>query len=156
MIKKRNQPISGARPEYSRKRPLVPEANATSENAQEMIDEAPSPFKNRMQVPQIPAPTNPTYRSSSNLSQFARSTVDRSRTLSIREMQDPNVGAVGYERGATKPKAGNPVISGTPTRGGKRMSGDINLPKTVKVQQFKTNRDIFSPRVLHEAGLSKL
>lgn len=59
MKKVKGQPITGARPQTSRKAPLVPDAKETSANAQTMIAEAPMPFKNRMETPQMPAGTGP-------------------------------------------------------------------------------------------------
>jgi len=158
MITKRNNPITGAQPQYSRKRPLVPDAKDTSADAQIMIEEAPSPFKNRLQVPQIPASTNPNYRANSQFQKDALRYGGTGRASTVREMRDPDFGAVGYERGATKPKSGNSVISGYPTRGNGRVAGDGNqrVAKGIKVKRFRTNTDIFSPRVLHELGLSKL
>ena len=59
MKKVKGIPITGSTPEYSRKAPLVPNAKDTSADAQVMIGEAPMPFKNRMETPQIPAPAGP-------------------------------------------------------------------------------------------------
>ena len=49
-------PITGAQPQYSKKKPFVPDAKDTSADEQTMIAEAPAPFKNRNTVPNIPAP----------------------------------------------------------------------------------------------------
>lgn len=62
MKKVRNQPITGATPEYSKKAPLVPDAKETSANAQTMIQEAPSPFKNRMQTPEMPTGSGTAFK----------------------------------------------------------------------------------------------
>lgn len=150
------QPITGSRVPQRRRFVLANQAE-TSSTAQRQIRLPDTP----QQDPQlrVPAPTNPAYRSSSNLSQFARSTLGRSSARSVREMADPDFAAVGYERNATKPKRpGTSIISGYPTRGNKRVAGDGSQPlaKGIKVKQFRTNRDIFSPRVLHEAGLTRL
>ena len=51
----KGMPITGAQPEFSRKNPLVPNAKDTSADEQTMIADAPSPFKNNQQTPQIPA-----------------------------------------------------------------------------------------------------
>ncbi len=59
MKKVKGMPITGATPQYSKKAPLVPDAKETSANAQTMIAEAPTPFKNRNTVPNIPRPTGP-------------------------------------------------------------------------------------------------
>lgn len=55
MKKVRNQPITGATPQYSKKNPLVPDAKETSANEQTMIAEAPTPFKNNQTTANIPA-----------------------------------------------------------------------------------------------------
>ena len=59
MKKVKGMPITGAKPHYSRKAPFVPDAKDTSADAQTMIAEAPMPFKNRMETPQMPAPAGP-------------------------------------------------------------------------------------------------
>lgn len=50
---------TNARPQYSKKPPLVPDAKDTSRNAQTMIGEAPTPFKNKMTTPNMPVGTGP-------------------------------------------------------------------------------------------------
>lgn len=50
---------TNARPEVSRKSPLVPDNAKTSADAQVMIREAPDPFKNNQQATTIPAPSGP-------------------------------------------------------------------------------------------------
>lgn len=55
MKKVKNQPITGAKPQFSKKSPLVPDAKDTSAQAQTMIKEAPTPFKNKMTTPNLPA-----------------------------------------------------------------------------------------------------
>lgn len=57
MKKVKGMPITGATPQYSKKAPLVPDAKDTSAQAQTMIAEAPTPFKNRNTVANIPRPT---------------------------------------------------------------------------------------------------
>jgi len=57
MKKVKGMPITGAKPQYSKKAPLVPDAKDTSAQAQIMIGEAPSPFKNKMQTGEMPAPS---------------------------------------------------------------------------------------------------
>jgi hypothetical protein len=107
----------------------------------------------------VPAPTNPKYRANQNFQKDALRYGGKGQANSVREMSDPSYDAVGYQRGATKPKAaGTSIISGYPTRGNKRVAGDGNQPlaKAIKVKRFRTNADIFSPRVLHEAGLTRL
>ena len=51
----KGQPITGGTPSYSKKKPYVPDAKETSLDAQNMIKEAPSPFKNRNQTGEMPA-----------------------------------------------------------------------------------------------------
>lgn len=43
----KGMPITGAKPQWSKKAPQVPNAKDTSADAQTMIGEAPTPFKNR-------------------------------------------------------------------------------------------------------------
>jgi hypothetical protein len=57
MKKVKGMPITGATPQYSKKKPFVPDAKDTSADAQTMIQEAPTPFKNRNTTPNIPAAT---------------------------------------------------------------------------------------------------
>ena len=58
MKKVKNQPISGAQPEYGNKaRPLVPNAKDTSLDAQKSITSAPMPFKAKNQVATTPTGT---------------------------------------------------------------------------------------------------
>lgn len=59
MKKVKGQPITGAKPQTSSKRPFVPDAKETSADEQVMIAEAPSPFKNRNQTGEMPAGTGP-------------------------------------------------------------------------------------------------
>lgn len=55
MKKVKGMPITGAQPEYSKKKPLVPNAADTSANEQTMVAEAPQPFKNRNTAANISA-----------------------------------------------------------------------------------------------------
>lgn len=57
MKKVKGMPITGATPQYSKKKPLVPNAADTSSDSQTMIGEAPTPFKNRNTTVNIPAGT---------------------------------------------------------------------------------------------------
>jgi hypothetical protein len=121
-----------------------------------MIAESPSPFKNRNQTPQIPAPTNSEYRVNP---QFHKDSMRYGGTG--RRIGAANTGVTNYgASGDSKPGGykGNTVITGTPTRGGNRVVGDGNQRKAIKSRsgKMKTNLDIFNPRVLHEAGLTKL
>jgi hypothetical protein len=56
MKKIKGMPITGATPQYSKKAPLVPDAKDTSAQAQTMIKEAPTPFKNNQTTPNLPVP----------------------------------------------------------------------------------------------------
>lgn len=51
----KKQPITGAQPQYSKKKPMLPDAKETSSDEQKFISEAPTPFKHKMQLPGIPA-----------------------------------------------------------------------------------------------------
>lgn len=51
----KGMPITGSRPQTSKKRPFVPNAKDTSTDAQTMIQEPPAPFKNRNTAAQIPS-----------------------------------------------------------------------------------------------------
>lgn len=55
MKKVKGMPITGGRTEVSKKAPLIPNAADTSANAQTMIKEAPTPFKNNQTTPNLPA-----------------------------------------------------------------------------------------------------
>lgn len=54
MIKKGKMPITGARPEYSKKQPYVPDAKETSADEQRFIDQAPMPFKDKTSLGSLP------------------------------------------------------------------------------------------------------
>lgn len=57
MKKVKGMPITGTNIEQSKKRPFVPNAKDTSSDAQTMIDEPPTPFKNRLTAAQAPTGT---------------------------------------------------------------------------------------------------
>jgi hypothetical protein len=135
MIKKSGKPITGAQPKYSRKPPLVPNANQTSAQEQTMIAEAPSPFKNRTQTPQISAPTNPEFRANPQFHKDLLRYGATGRSFSIRNAPDVDMAAVGYESRATK--STSPIISGFPQRGAVRVVGGGNQPKATKSQRAK-------------------
>ncbi len=59
MKKVKGMPITGSTAQYSKKAPLVPDAKATSANAQTMIKEAPTPFKNNQTTVNLPSPNGP-------------------------------------------------------------------------------------------------
>lgn len=50
----KGMPITGAKPQMSKKRPFVPNAKDTSANEEAMIKEPPAPFKNNLSTPQMP------------------------------------------------------------------------------------------------------
>ena len=54
MKKVKGQPITGAVPQVSHKRPFVPDAKDTSADEQTFIQEPPTPFKNNMSTAQMP------------------------------------------------------------------------------------------------------
>ena len=55
MKKVRGMPITGARPEYSKKRPYVPDAKETSADEEAFIKQAPMPFKDNTSLGSLPA-----------------------------------------------------------------------------------------------------
>lgn len=55
MKKVRGMPITGAKPQVSKKAPFVPDAKDTSADEQTMIKEPPTPFKNNQTAAQQPA-----------------------------------------------------------------------------------------------------
>lgn len=160
MKQTKGMPITGGRLPSRTPYVLANQAE-TSSGAQRLIRQPDIPQQDSQL--RVPAPTNRAWRSASDLAGYARQGMQyggTGRANSIRQMQDPDYAPVGYERGATKPKPGNPIISGYPTRGNTRVAGDGSQPlaKGIKMRggKMKTNLDIFSPRVLHEAGLTRL
>lgn len=55
----KGQPITGAKPRTSMKRPFVPDAKETSQDEMTMIKEPPTPFKNNQTAAQQPAGAGP-------------------------------------------------------------------------------------------------
>jgi hypothetical protein len=157
VIKKGKQPITGARPQYSRKRPYIPDAKDTSLDEERFISEPPTPFKNNQSnLNGIPAGTNPAYRANSAFYKDNLRYGGQGRTDSVKNKHTVNHAAVGYDKGPYQSKRGlHSVNSGYPTNPRNEV-GDGNFPKAIKVKRFQTNTDIFNPRVLHEAGLTKL
>jgi hypothetical protein len=161
MIRKQGKPITAA-PLPRRRAYVLANQAETSSTAQRQIRQSDIPQQDSQL--RVPAPTNPAWRSASDLSGFAKQALQyggKGRASSVREMSDPSFGAVGYQSGATKPKRpGTSLISGYPLRSNKRVAGDGNQPlaKSIKSRsgKMRTNLDIFNPRVLHEAGLTKL
>jgi hypothetical protein len=138
----RGNPITAARPQYSRKRPFVPDAKDTSADEQVMISEAPSPFKNRQQSPQIPAPTQSLNRANPQFHKDALRFGGSGRRVGAANTGETNWGATGGSKpGGYK---GNPVITGYPTRGGKRKAGIIstNAGPEVSAQELKAMRSM--------------
>src|SRR5262249_51788166 len=137
---------------------VLSDAAHTSTDAEKLVRINDVPSQDSQLRP--PAPTNPAYRANSQFQKDALRYGGSGRENSVCDMNDPSFEAVGYKGGATKPKPGNSIISGYATRGNKRLAGDGNQPlaKGIKSRsgKMRTNLDIFSPRVLHEAGLTKL
>lgn len=72
MITQRGMPITGARkPRQSMKSPFVPNAKDTSANEETMINEPPTPFKNKMTAAQVPAPSGASGGISTKLPRIA-------------------------------------------------------------------------------------
>src|SRR4051812_28712817 len=110
MIQKRGKPITGARPPR-RTRYVLSNQVETSSTLQRQLRQPDLPQQDSQL--RVPAPTSPNYRANSGA--FHKDALrygGTGRANSIREMSDPSFGAVGYRDGATKPKAGNPIISG--------------------------------------------
>jgi hypothetical protein len=129
MISKNGKPITGARPEMSRKAPFVPDAKETSAATQTMIREAPYPFKNRMTTPNIPAPVHqgfkrdqiaglPSSRGTQPSSQGGQATRNDVSIHNSTAMTADQLAAIGEK--APSGKGVHSVISGFPTRGASR------------------------------------
>lgn len=54
MKKVKGVPITGAKPQYSKKQPFVPDAKETSQDAQTFIGQAPMPFKDKNSLGELP------------------------------------------------------------------------------------------------------
>lgn len=94
MIKKKGMPITGAQPEYSKKRPYVPNAKDTSVAGMKNVAAAPMPFKNSASIPNIPAP-NAASGGVSTLMPKIQSGL-KNQTVGARAL--PPVGPVGQKK----------------------------------------------------------
>src|SRR5215472_7940676 len=121
----KGQPITGGRLPRKTRYVLGNQAQ-TSSTAQRQVRQPDVP----QQDPQlrVPSPTNPNYRANSQFQRDALRYGGTGKANSVCDMSDPNFGAVGYDSGATKPrfKNGRSIISGSPTQGNQRISGDGN------------------------------
>jgi|SRR5579864_5412922 len=128
---KNRVPISGGRRVQRRNFVLGNQAE-TSSTLQRQLRLPDMPQQDAQLRP--PVSTNPSYRVGSD---FAKATLDKVSSQSVRDMRDPDVGAVGYRPGDTKPTfRGASIISGFPTRGntqrvgtGNQASAKSNMPK---------------------------
>lgn len=146
----KGQPITGARAPQRRRFVLGNQAQ-TSATAQRQIRVPDTP----QQDPQlrVSAPAHPYYKTVSNFAKQGLEYGGRPRATGVANTSATNYRASGDQKpGGYK---GNSIITGQPL-GGKRVVGDGNFPKARVAGKMKSNLDIFSPRVLHEAGLTKL
>lgn len=158
MISKgKNAPISGGKGQFRPTPNVLSDAAATSSDAQKLVRASESPFQNRQGAAQIPAPAHPYYKTGSNFAKQGLRYGGVPKRVGAANTGETNYAASGDRKpGGYK---GNPIITGRPTSGGQRIAGDGNFPKAIKTKasgRMRTNLDIFSPRVLHEAGLTKL
>ncbi|MBV9181387.1 MAG: hypothetical protein JO356_08740 [Acidobacteria bacterium] len=63
MKKIKGMPITGTNVQQSKKRPFVPNSKDTSADAQSLISEPPTPFKDSLKTPQMPAGSGGSYGS---------------------------------------------------------------------------------------------
>lgn len=136
MARARQVPISGARPEISLGRPIVPNAKDTSLDAQRMISAPPHPFTDNMTSAQIPAPSNRNFSKDQTAGLPAKSPYGTSRggyvisDVSIHQgnktTQDM-LDAVGEPR---LPEGYNSIMNGRPIPGPARRTGPDSQPKS--------------------------
>jgi hypothetical protein len=94
-----------------------------------MIAEAPSPFKNRNQVPQIPvAPSHPNFKVGKDFARQGNIYGAYGKSVSVKSRPTVNLAAVGEPRLPKYPK-GNSVITGFPMSSGSRTVGSGSQPK---------------------------
>ena len=118
-------PKTAARPQNRPTRPVLSNAATTSADAQRLIRQSPA-------YPTLkPVPTNPSYRALRTLAGFAKSTVDRFRTVSVKSKPTVNLGAVGEPR---LPRGYNSINSGRPTSA-QRVIGGGNQPRATAKQR---------------------
>ncbi len=98
MKKVKGMPITGATPQYSKKKPFVPDAKDTSADAQTMIAEAPTPFKNRNTTPNIPKATGASGNVSTMLSRNTPKIASGLQHSNPGARANPSGDAVGYSK----------------------------------------------------------
>jgi hypothetical protein len=158
MIKKQGKPITGNPMRYRPIKPLLSNQTQTSLQAEQRTRRGPSKLVNSKNETNTPAPANRNYRAGKG-AEFARATVPQFTTNSVNEPHTVPFANVGYASGPYQSQRGiHSVNSGHPTRA-KREAGPGSFPKAIKPRvtgKLTTNLDIFSPRVLHESGLTRL
>lgn len=113
MRNKRRVPMTGARPEFSKQAPVVPNAKDTSLNEEQFIERPPTPFKDRNTSAQIPAGSGPAgaaYQKTSGQSgQSAKYSPKRPSFPSVRGpfVSVPNSGGAKLFIGSQKPMGGS-------------------------------------------------
>ena len=118
----KGRPITGSKPAYSKKKPVA--INEDSAEAQRLIKEPPTPFKNRMTAAQMPVVSHPAFRVGDD---FASNSLRRVKVSnhSVRSPIQVNHGAVGYPNGPYQSRRGiTSINSGTPG-GSPRVAGMI-------------------------------
>lgn len=112
---------TNAQPQYSKKAPITPNAKDTSRDEQTMIAEAPSPFKNKMQTPQMPVGTGPR---GAVPGQEPKNIYAGKKGSSVGQSNPPG-GAVGYSKLPNQAKqiGGRTSVASTPRRAGNNASG---------------------------------
>lgn len=119
-----NSSHTASRPSVSMKRPYVPDAKDTSLDAERMIAEAPTPFKNKMTAAQMPVGRMPSGVAhpyglpAKTLSpKTAGARIEQHVGCANTETSDDMLAAVGEAR---KPRGYTALNSGFRTGGGKR------------------------------------
>jgi hypothetical protein len=108
----RNSPSRTMRP----KAPVLSDSAHTSSDAQKLVRRPPAPFDNPNSALNVPAPTNPQFRSNGN----PRELVDKPRRVGVANtsLSADEMAAIGYSPTATR--SDNPIISGFRTRVARR------------------------------------
>ena len=158
MISKNGRPITGNPVRFRVRRPLLSNQNATSTQAQQLIRRGPAKLVNKNNETNAPAPRNALYSVQSDFSKQGRA-YGAGRTNSVHDRHRVNDAAIGYSEGGYSSRRGlHSVNDGYPLRA-QREAGPGSFPKAIKPRvtgQMRTNRDLFSDRVLHEAGITRL
>jgi hypothetical protein len=141
MIRKMGRPITGARPQVSKRKPFVPDAKDTSADAQTFIRQAPAPFTNRMTAAQMPAPTSRSSKADSqNFHKDHLRYGGRGQTNSVKDRHTVPYGDVGYSSGPYQSKRGlNSINNGSPQTA-KQIVGDGNFPKSQRASTVARGR----------------